>query len=107
MRKLIHEIWECTEEEMVLHTCCLAGPRGEECRLLMDGSARLLTTFKAGSHFEAMTFYNRYLGREKYTTNPDYDHEQYPAEWHNEQQSAGSFDAHKATRGEKNVHDYR
>ena len=43
--------------------------------------ARLLTTFEAGSHFEAMTVYNRYLGRETYTTNEAWDYQPYPDEW--------------------------
>jgi len=41
----------------------------------------LLTTFEAGSHVEAMTIYNRYLGRGPYTTNEPWDYQPYPDEW--------------------------
>ena len=39
----------------------------------------MLTTFETGNHFEAMTVYNRYLGRETYTTNEAWDYQPYPA----------------------------
>src|SRR4029077_9586490 len=48
MRKLVHEIWEFTDDGMTLHACCLAGPRGEDCRRSLGPDARLLTTFEAG-----------------------------------------------------------
>lgn len=62
--------------------CCLAGPDGEAARTLFakDG-AELVWTFEAGSHFEAMTKYHQYLGRELYTTDQPKDHEPYPGEW--------------------------
>jgi hypothetical protein len=41
---------------------------GDGHRQLMSPSARMLTTFEAGSHFEAMTIYNRMFGREPYET---------------------------------------
>jgi hypothetical protein len=66
---------------MVLHTCCLVGPMGDGCRRTLSSNARLLTTFEAGSHFEAMTIYNRYLGRETYTSDQAWDHRPYPEEW--------------------------
>ncbi len=81
MAVLVHEIWEVVSDGMVLHTCCLAGPDGDRCRQSLEPSARLLTTFEAGSHFEAMSVYNRYLGREPYTTNELWDHQPYPNEW--------------------------
>ena len=81
MNELVHEIWESTENGMVLDSCCLAGPLGDGARQYLAENARLLTTFRAGSHFEAMTFYHRYLGREAYTTPFDWDYEPYPAEW--------------------------
>jgi len=83
---LVHEIWEAVGEGgMVLHTCCLAGPRGQECRRTLPRTARLLKTFEAGSHFEALTIYNRFLGRERYTTQQPWDFEPYPEEWVREQ----------------------
>lgn len=81
MVMLVHEVWEEIDNGMVLHTCCLAGAMGEKCRQMLAAKARLLTTFKAGSHFEAMTIYNRFLGREAYTTDQPWDYEPYPMEW--------------------------
>lgn len=86
MAKLIHEIWEEVIDGMVLHTCCLAGPRGNDCRTTLATKARLLTTFDADSHFEAMVTYNRLLGREDYSTDQPRDHQSYPVEWLTEQQ---------------------
>ena len=86
MAKLIHEVWERIEEgSLPLHTCCLAGPMGDDCRGLFAPNARLLTTFEAGSHFEAMTIYNRFLGREQYKSDQPWDYEPYPDDWLTEQ----------------------
>jgi hypothetical protein len=87
MPKLIHEIWECAEDDGILHMCCLAGPRGEDCRRT-EPNARLLATFEAGSHFEAMTIYNRYLYREEYKPIPGEDYLPYPEEWYQEQNAS-------------------
>jgi hypothetical protein len=84
MAMLVHEVWEEIDNGMVLHSCSYAGPMGEEQRKMLAPTARLLTTFKAGSHFEAMTIYHRYLGREAYTTDQSWDYEPYPQEWLNE-----------------------
>ena len=89
MPNLVHEIWEEVEPSgMVLHTCCLSGPRGEACRGALAPAARLLTTFEAGSHFEAMTTYNHYLGREKYITDQVWDYQPYPDKWLREQEGS-------------------
>ena len=85
MSKLLHEVWEEIDGGMVLHTCCMAGPRGEGCRRLLALGCRLLTTFEASSHFEAMTVYHCYLSREAYTTAQAWDHQPYPDEWLAEQ----------------------
>ena len=85
MRKLWHEIWEEVEDGMVLHGCCMAGPRGDGFRRTLAHGARLLATFEASSHLEAMTYYNRYLGREEYTSDLEWDHQPYPEEWFMEQ----------------------
>lgn len=49
---------------------------------------RLLTTFEAGSNFEAMSIYNHYLDREPYTTNESLDYEPYPEDWQSTQRDA-------------------
>lgn len=81
MTSLVHEIWESTEDGMVLHTCCLAGTLGAECRDTLPPNSRLLTTFFAACHFDAMTIYNEFLCREPYTTDQPEDYRTYPAEW--------------------------
>lgn len=63
--------------------CCLAGPGGDDARLLFaeGGPARLVSTFEAGSHFEAMNKYHQHMGWEPYTTDQQQDYEPYPEEW--------------------------
>lgn len=77
MATLKHEVWMDADGPM----CCLAGPDGDGARRLNGKGATLVWTFEAGSHFEAMTMYNRYLKREEYTTSFEQDHEPYPDEW--------------------------
>lgn len=86
MAVLVHEVWETVSGGMVLHACCLAGSLGEGCRQHLEPGARLLTTFQAGCHFEAMTIYYRCLGRGAYTTDEPWDYQPYPDEWLAEQQ---------------------
>jgi hypothetical protein len=59
---------------------------GEDCRSTLAPGARLLQTFEAGSHFEAMTLYNSLLGREVYTTEQPWVYEPYPEEWRHAQE---------------------
>lgn len=88
---LVHEIWaepnldnpDCGE----LFSCCLAGPGGDEARALNSPAARLVGTFEAGSHFEAMTTFNQRVYGQSYSTDQKRDHEPYPAEWLSEQQT--------------------
>jgi hypothetical protein len=87
MARLIHEVWVEVVDGMTLESCCLAGPRGNDQRALLAPGARLIATFEAGCHYEAMTTYHRLLGREVYTTKHAWDHEPYPEEWLAEQQS--------------------
>ena len=75
MVERLHEIWE---NEDGLPGCCLAGTEGEGFRRLIGQKARLIQTFWAGSHFDAMITYNRLLGRESYTTDHSSDFEPYP-----------------------------
>lgn len=88
MARLVHEVWEAISDGMILHTCCLVGPRGDGCRRALESGAQLLTTFEAESHFDAMTRYNQFLGREPYSTNQPLDYEPYPDQWFEEQKSA-------------------
>ncbi len=81
MASLIHQIWEEEENGQKLESCCLAGSDGDEFRKSLSSNARLLTTFEASCHFEAMNIYHRYLGREPYTTKFAEDSQPYPQEW--------------------------
>ena len=86
MARLVHEVWLDAEG---LPSCVLAGPPGDDARrLFLSRDARLVHTFEAGSHFEAMQLYNAYLGRGPYTTSyPEADNADYPVEWLEAQRS--------------------
>jgi len=77
MAMLVHEIWLAERGAM----CCLAGPHGDGARRLLEPEYRLAHTFEAGSHFEAMTIYNRIMGRGRYTTDQEWDLQPYPEDW--------------------------
>jgi hypothetical protein len=82
MTILIHEIWEVLDDDgQVLPACLFAGPRGDEGRRLLGPNACLVHTFKAGSHFEAMTIYYDFYRWGVYTTDHASDVEPYPDEW--------------------------
>lgn len=82
---LVHEIWaepnldnpDCGD----LFSCVLAGPDGDEARAMNSPDARMVGTFEAGSHFEAMTTYNQRVHGQSYSTDQGWDREPYPAEW--------------------------
>ena len=88
MASLLHEVWIEADEETggSLPSLIPAGPAGDGARALQSG-ARLVHTFHAGSHFEAMTLYRQFLGWEPYTTDHPQDHEPYPDGWLEEQLS--------------------
>jgi hypothetical protein len=87
MANLIFEIWESVSDGIILHACCITGPRGDGQRQLLEPASRLLATYEADSHYNAMLYYHNYLGREIYTTREPLDYEPYPDEWAIEQQS--------------------
>jgi hypothetical protein len=78
MAILTHEVWE---DSAGLPSCCLSGPMGDEARKLLDSGAKLVRTFEAGSHFEAMTTYNAILNRGPYATDQEWDRQPYPDDW--------------------------
>lgn len=93
MVNLLHEIWIVSDDNgQLLESCCLAGPDGSGLRELLPPTARLVHTFWAGSHFEAMTLYHRYLGREPYTSHHEWDYSPYPMEWLERQRSGPDSD---------------
>jgi hypothetical protein len=81
MAKLIHEVWQAPDDPGP--TVCLAGPHGDGCRATLSPNAKLLWTFEAGSHFEAMTIYYERMGWGTYTTDQEWDMRPYPDEWAN------------------------
>lgn len=82
MATLIHEVWEDQDDDgQTLESLCLAGPAGADVRALLSPRARLVKTFAAASHFEAMTVYYALYGRGAYTTDQTWDFEPYPEEW--------------------------
>jgi hypothetical protein len=86
MAMLVHEIWEeIGERGETLPGVCHAGPAGDGYRKLRGPNARLVWTFEAGSHFEAMTIYYRYYGWGDYTTEFAIDYEPYPDAWAEQQ----------------------
>ena len=89
MATLIHEVWEEQDENgRMLESLCLAGEPGNDARARLGSAARLVTTFAASSHFEAMTMYYALYARGEYKTDYAWDHQPYPDEWLNAQRRA-------------------
>lgn len=82
MALLLHEVWEEPDENgQMLEALCLAGPDGDAFRATLSESARLVSTFEAGSYVEAMTKYYSMYGRGEYDAAHPTDYEPYPNEW--------------------------
>jgi hypothetical protein len=80
MNKVLHEIWEDPEG---LSAVAYAGEKGEAARkLFKEENMKLVHTFYASSHFEAMTVYYAYMGWGEYATEFEYDKLPYD-EWKN------------------------
>ena len=91
--ELIHEIWiDPDEDGQTQETLVLAGQDGDGARRLMGTRAELITTYAAGSHYEAMTIYYRFWDWGTYSTEHDWDYEPYPDSWA-ERQKNGRRDA--------------
>ena len=79
MTTMKHEVWEEVDEYgQVLEGMCLAGPAGDGFRALLHSSARLVATFEAGSHVEAMNLFYAMYGRGPYATDHPSDLLPYP-----------------------------
>ncbi len=80
--KLKHELWkDIGGDEYSELTFCLAGPYGDGARSLLSPHAELIWAVEAGSHFEAMTAYYKFMGWGEYTTDQEWDMQPYPEEW--------------------------
>jgi hypothetical protein len=64
---MLHELWREDDPDVVGHTLCLAGPRGDQARAMLGENAKLIWTLEAPSHFEAMTIYYAHMGWGEYT----------------------------------------
>ena len=51
-----------------LTSLCLADERGNDCSHLLDNGSKIIHTFYARSHFEAMTLYYAFMGWGEYQT---------------------------------------
>ena len=87
MASLLHEVWEEPDENgQMLEALCLAGPDGEACRAALANGSRMVTTFEAASHVEAMRKYYSMYDRGEYVTAHLEDYDPYPEEWRVRQQ---------------------
>lgn len=63
--KVKHEIWKDEEGKTAL---CFADERGNGCRNLLEPGSKLIHSFYAESHYEAMTIYYQFMDWGVYTT---------------------------------------
>jgi hypothetical protein len=64
---MLHELWREDDPDVVGHSVCFAGVRGDAARALLGENASLIWTFEASSHLEAMTVYYAHMGWGEYT----------------------------------------
>jgi hypothetical protein len=77
MGKILFDIWA---EEDGLTSLCFSGEIGEEARCLLGTNPKIIHSFYADSHFDAMTQYNAYLGLGVYESDFEIDKEPYKLE---------------------------
>ena len=58
MSHIKYEVWEDPDG---LTTLCVADERGNDCRKLLESGSKLVHSFYAESHYEAMTIYYKYM----------------------------------------------
>lgn len=86
----LHEIWMSPDENNdgeYLASCIALGPSGDRARALLETGSYCVLVFWASCHNEAMQFYYSFLGYGTYTSDQDWDYQEYPIEWHEEQRS--------------------
>ncbi|MDH0866883.1 hypothetical protein [Mitsuaria sp. GD03876] len=95
MAQLLHEVWETPDEHgQWLPSLLLAGPDGDGARAMHEPGARLVTTLRAGSTFEAMTRFYALYDWGACTTSHEADFEPYPDDWAARQGSAAEIRTH-------------
>lgn len=81
---LLLEVWMCPDENNpgeYLPACYQFGPEGDAARSLNEPGSVCVLIFFATSHFDAMSFYYRWVHDEEYTTIHQWDYQPYPPEW--------------------------
>ncbi|MCB9173859.1 MAG: hypothetical protein H6589_04555 [Flavobacteriales bacterium] len=72
-----HDIWTNPEDLPML---CFSGELGAESRTLLEPNSKIVHSFYAESHFEAMTIYYEYMDWGVYETEFEVDKEPYNLE---------------------------
>lgn len=70
----LHEVWIDLEG---LTTLCLANQTGDKCRSLLEPGSKLIYTFRASNHYEAMTIYYQFMNWGEYKTEFEIDKQPY------------------------------
>src|SRR5688572_10364363 len=83
MTGIKHDIWQ-DEEGMTM--LCFSGDLGEESRTILEPGSRIIHSFYADSHFDAMTKYYQFMKWGKYTT--DFEIDKVPYEINEEKKRA-------------------
>ena len=74
--KRLFQVWEDDYGDDVIGiTLCCAGPSGDRARGLLHPDAKLLRTFEAESHLEAMALHHQLMGWEPYKPVPEFEAE--------------------------------
>lgn len=74
MKGIKHDVWIDDEGKTCL---CYAGNLGEESRSVLEKGSKIIHSFYADSHFDAMTKYYRLMDWGIYTTEFEIDKEPY------------------------------
>jgi hypothetical protein len=77
MTSIKHDIWQDKEG---LTSLCFSGDLGEESRSLLEPDSKIIHSFYADSHFNAMTKYYEYMDWGVYETEFEIDKELYDLE---------------------------
>jgi len=77
MSDILHDIWE---DDDGLTMLCYANELGAEPRTLLEENSRIIHSFNAHSHFDAMTKYYNYMGWGIYENHIEQDKDAYVLE---------------------------
>ena|SRR5687767_8072991 len=74
MASIKHDIWQDKEG---LTSLCFSGDLGEESRSILEPGSKIIHSFYADSHYDAMTKYYQFMEWGQYTTDFEIDKEPY------------------------------